>query len=311
MNEDGLTSTLRSLGIGSDSGQNPSMLRLLKAILESQRDYERPLSSIEVYGLLHREEPGSKLSKAGVRKTLRSLLEIGLVGARQGDSQKIGYFANAFTTENGLKSLAARVKAKATQEITSLDSETSVISSFDCAALALDLVEDLTGSRHRISSRLITGNESIRRAVAYNMRDIAHGEDTIRVAIESSSPFLGEDGDLIAEIADAVFKGAQVRCLVHARLENTLALTAPLKRISESGGEEKPTAEMRIYEGPNTYHTAIFNDRYMVLVVSEEPVTATWITREFNPDIIDTSISVFDASWQKARSLGRPGSKGA
>jgi len=317
MNEDRLTSTLRSLGIGSDSGQDPSMLRLLRAILESRRDYKRPLSSSEAYSLLHRKEPGSKLSKAGVQKTLRVLAEIGLLGARQGGPHKMGYFANAFTIEKGLKSLVERVKTQTTQDLKLLDSEISAISSFDCAARAQDLVEVLTGSRHRMSSRLITGNESIRRAVAYNMKDMAHGGDTIRVAIESSNPFLTEEGGIIPEIADAVFNGAHVRCLVHARLESIPVRAAPLKRngesmkIPESGEEGKPTAEIKVYEGPNAYHAAIFNDQYMALMVSEEPVTATWITREFNPDIIDTSISVFDASWQEARSPFRPDSKGA
>jgi hypothetical protein len=43
----------------------------------------------------------------------------------------------------------------------------------------------------------------------------------------------------------------------------------------------------------------------MALVVSDNPVTVTWITRDFNPDIIDQSILVFDDLWQNVESIAK------
>jgi len=32
-------------------------------------------------------------------------------------------------------------------------------------------------------------------------------------------------------------------------------------------------------------------------------MTATWITREFNPDLIDNAVKAFDRDWKKAKSI--------
>jgi hypothetical protein len=41
----------------------------------------------------------------------------------------------------------------------------------------------------------------------------------------------------------------------------------------------------------------------MALIFTEDPMTATWITRDFNPDLIDNAVDAFDKAWKKARSL--------
>ena len=41
----------------------------------------------------------------------------------------------------------------------------------------------------------------------------------------------------------------------------------------------------------------------MALIIAENPVTATWITREFNPDLIDNAVKTFDKDWKNAKSV--------
>lgn len=308
-----LTSTLKSLGLQLDSVQAPVMLPLLKAIVESKRDYETPLASSEVWRLLGRFEPGKKLPKAASKKALRTLVEVGLVEAKASGTRRKGYFASASTVENGLRKFAKRVKSEIIQEISLVDSERKAVSNIDCGVLAQGLVEELTGHRHRISSRLITGAEDITRAVGYNMGDVAHKGDVIRVTVVSPSPFLDEQEELIDEIARAAHNGAEVRCLVQARLEKALFNAAALRHSAKRAGgpksreEQEYGMEVMAYDGPNPYHAATYGNQCMALVVSEDPVTVTWITRDFNPDIIDQSISVFDDLWQNARSMTEPG----
>lgn len=311
MVDDTLTSTMKTLGVRSYAGNEPLMLRLLKAILENKRDYETPFTSSEVLSLLGRAEPGSKPSKAAVERNLKTLVEIGLVGVKASGAQKTSYFADASTIEDGLKKLAGRVKSEITQEISLTESEMAVVSGLDCAVLAQDLVEELTGHRHRISSRLIIGMEDIRRAIKYNIGDIARESDIIRLTVLSSSPFLDERQELADEIVQAASNGAQVRCLIHSRLaggpRSNLGFAEDGKGVkaAESGEEGKLGIEMKVYDGPNTYRAVTFGNQCMALVVLDDPATVTWITREFNPDIIDSSISVFDALWQDAKSIER------
>ncbi len=148
------------------------------------------------------------------------------------------------------------------------------------------------------------------------MGDVAHKGDLVRVTIVSSSPFLDEQDEVIDEIARAAHNGAEVRCLIVARLERALFNAAALRHKGKRTGGLKSTEEqelgieVRAYDGPNPYHAVTYGNQCMALVVSEDPVTVTWITRDFNPDIIDQSISVFDDLWQDARSLAKPGVKG-
>jgi hypothetical protein len=41
----------------------------------------------------------------------------------------------------------------------------------------------------------------------------------------------------------------------------------------------------------------------MALVIADNPLTATWITRDFNPDLIDNAVKAFDRDWKKSRSF--------
>jgi len=284
-------------------------------MLESKRDHENPLTPSEASGLLGRLEPGGKLSKATAKRTLRTLVGIGLVQMIADGNRRTGYFTNASIVENGLRKLRKRVKSEIVQEIGSVEAQEKAIANLDCATLAQDLVEELTGHRHRISSRLITGEDDIKRAIGYNMGDIARKGDIIRVTIVSFSPFLDEQEKLIDGIARAARNGAEVRCLLYARLENAPSGAAAQmgkgKRTDthESSEGQKLTVQMKLCDRQDAYHAATFGEQYMALVVSEDPVTVAWITREFNPDIIDTSNSVFDAIWQDARSIVEAGAK--
>jgi hypothetical protein len=67
-------------------------------------------------------------------------------------------------------------------------------------------------------------------------------------------------------------------------------------------GREK-RFDARLYSGPKTYNQVSFNTESMALVIAENPVTATWITREFNPDLIDNATQTFDKDWKKAKSI--------
>ena len=61
---------------------------------------------------------------------------------------------------------------------------------------------------------------------------------------------------------------------------------------------------VKLYSGPKTYNQVSFNQESMALIIAENPVTATWITRQFNPDLIDNAVKTFDKDWKKGKSLG-------
>jgi hypothetical protein len=59
----------------------------------------------------------------------------------------------------------------------------------------------------------------------------------------------------------------------------------------------------RLYAGEKTYNQISFNRQSTVLIIAENPVTATWITRDFNPDLIDNAVAAFDRDWAEGKSI--------
>jgi hypothetical protein len=51
------------------------------------------------------------------------------------------------------------------------------------------------------------------------------------------------------------------------------------------------------------YQFVSLNSESMAFMLTQRPVTAAWITRDFNPDLIDTAISGFDELWEQSRSI--------
>jgi hypothetical protein len=61
--------------------------------------------------------------------------------------------------------------------------------------------------------------------------------------------------------------------------------------------------DARLYQGPKTYNQVSINNESMALIIAEKPPTATWITRDFNPDLIDNAVKTFDRDWKKGKSV--------
>ena len=64
--------------------------------------------------------------------------------------------------------------------------------------------------------------------------------------------------------------------------------------------------DVRLYSGPQTYNASILNTDRIAMIISDNPMTATYVTKEFNPDLIEDAVSSFDSTWEKAISLFSP-----
>ena len=82
-------------------------------------------------------------------------------------------------------------------------------------------------------------------------------------------------------------------------IEEVMKLMGNLNEFRKSGMK----FDIRIYAGPKTYNQVSLNNDNMALIIAEDPVTATWITRDFNPDLIDNAVKAFDRDWKKSKSF--------
>jgi hypothetical protein len=84
-----------------------------------------------------------------------------------------------------------------------------------------------------------------------------------------------------------------------AKMEGGFEMLRNVLELRKSGVK----FNVRLYDGQNTYNQVSFNNDNMALVIAENPVTAIWITRNFNPDLIDNAVRAFDKDWKKAKSF--------
>jgi Fe2+ or Zn2+ uptake regulation protein len=288
-------------------------MNLLNIILKLQTDPPIPLTFAEIYDQLLKEEPGSKLSKAWVHRVLKSLLEVQLIRVENPTAHRKRYIADVNTVMAGLEQLKSdRIRELENQQ-SELDKTLEEVTKLDCGDLAQKFVKNVTGTQQKISSRIVRGVDELHRDLKYNMLDVSKKGDTIRATLLWLAPFMDKGVmDRTQKFLDAALRGADVRYMMSVdifRLEEYTNLDVDEKRAIEMIQtliELKKRGikfDFRIYSGPRTYFHVSLNRENMALIITEDPMTATWITRDFNPDLIDNAVNAFDKTWKKARSL--------
>jgi Fe2+ or Zn2+ uptake regulation protein len=308
-----VTQALELCGFTTGDRQESRLMILLTVILKLQTDPPIPLTFGEIYEQLLKEEPKGKLTKAWVHRVLKSLVEMQLVRLESPTSRRKRYIADVNTVMAGLEQLKSeRIKELEAQKI-EIDETLEIVSGLECGELAQQFVKNVTGTQQKISSRIVRGVDELHRVLKYNMLDIAKKGDTIRATMLWFGPFL-DFGilDRTLKFLEAAKRGADVRYLMSTdvftidelgKFESDFERASGLLHSMIDLKRKGVKIDFRIYAGPKTYNQVTLNRDNMVLVLAENPVTATWITREFNPDLIDNAVKAFDRDWKKAESF--------
>ena len=187
------------------------------------------------------------------------------------------------------------------------------VTKLECGTLAQQFVKEVTGATQEISSRIVKGVDELHRVLKYNMLDVAKKGDIIRATLLWVGPFLGSGSvERVQEFVETAMRGVDVRYMVSPDVlradeiarenvdpERAVELVQGLNELRRKGVK----FDFRAYVGPKTYFQVSLNNDNMALVITEDPMTATWITRDFNPDLIDNAVKSFDRDWKKAKSI--------
>ena len=308
-----ITEALELCGFLSGDRQESRLMNLLIVILNLQKDPPIPLAFAEIYDQLLKEEQGSKLTKAWVHRVLKSLVDAQLVRVENPSAHRKQYIADVNTVMAGLEQLKSNRVNELEAQRYEIDSTLTDITDLDCGSLAQQFVKNVTGTQQKISSRIVRGVDELHRVLRYNMLDVAKKGDKIRATVLWLGPFVGDSAlERTRRFIEAAQRGADVRYMlstdVFRNLEtrDTMSMMKGAFEMLHSVIELRKSGikfDVRLYDGPNTYNQVSFNNDNMALVIAENPVTATWITRDFNPDLIDNAVKAFDKDWRKAKSF--------
>lgn len=308
-----IATALELCGFITGDRQESRLMTLLEVILRLQTDPPIPLNFGDIYNQLIKEEPNAKLSKAWVHRVLKSLVESELIRVENPMAHRKRYIADVNTVMAGLERLKS-IKAKELElKEREISEKISKLNALDCGSLAQEFIEEVAGRKEEISSRVVRGVDELHQVLRYNMLNIAKKGDIIRATLLWAGPWIDETATLrITKFFEAAERGVEIRYLVstdlfrldgnnalRGNLEQLLKLTKRLVEMREQGKK----FDARFYIGPKTYNQVSFNRDSMALIINENPVTATWITRKFNPDLIDNAIRSFDKDWRRSKSV--------
>ena len=308
-----MNEALELIGFSSAGRQQSRLFSVLESILKLQTDPPIALEFGEIYEQVVKDDPATKVSKAWVHRVLKKLVDSQLVRLENPEGRRKRYIADANTLMAGFEKEKAHKIKQIEQEMETLRETEELIGGIDCGQLATDFVEGVQGQEQRISSRVIRGKDELHRVLRYNMLDVASKGDTVRATALWLGPFIDEStGERTERFVKAAQRGADVRYLVTTEvfnLEDKIEIRADvdaLRNVFQNVLRLKREGipfDVRLYAGEKTYNQVSFNRDNMVLIIAEDPITATWITRDFNPDLIDNAVASFDKSWDSARSF--------
>lgn len=308
-----LVESLKLCGFGTGERQESRLMSILGVILRIQEFPSIPITFAEIHEKFQRDDPNTKLTKAWLHRVLKTLVDLQLIRVDNPKSHRKRYIADVNTIVTGLE----RLKSNRVEELETrgreINEELTKISALDCGYLSKELISNVTGRQEELGSRIVRGVKELHRVIRYNMLDIAGEGDIIRATVLWIEPFIDDDiRNRTGRFMDAAEKDAEVRYLVSSDIfqieqdrgirlntEDMISLMETIAELKKSGKK----FDIRIYVGPRTYNHVCFNKESMALIIAENPVTATWITRKFNLDLIDNAVESFDKAWEKGKSI--------
>jgi len=308
-----LAIALNLCGFATDGRQESRLMNILGVILRLQEVPPVPLSFAEIYRQLQKDDPTSTITKTWVHRVLKSLVDTQLIRVENPAAYRKRYIADINTVVAGFEQLKGKKVEDFETRSREIGDKLTKLNALDCGYLSKEFIKAVTGRQEEVSSRIVKGVNELHRVLRNNMLDVAGEGDIIRATVMWLEPFVDDEtGTRLRRFVEAAERGTDVRFLVttdmfrveaergiQGSVEQTIELLVTLVNMKDRGKK----FDIRIYAGPHTYNQISFNNENMALVITENPVTATWMTRNFNPDLIDNAIKTFEKDWKKSKSF--------
>ncbi len=152
-----------------------------------------------------------------------------------------------------------------------------------------------------------------------NIHIPAGPDDIVRMTMMWLGSLSTGVGERTVNYLDSAKKGADVRLMLSLEMfkDNTTDSGIPLevalgmlKGVAELNAQGLKT-DLRVQVGSPTYNAIILNNDCIAMIISDNPMTGTFVTGEFNQDLIDDAVNAqqaeIDAREEIRRSYGSAG----
>ena len=268
---------------------------VLGAILKSQRN---PTSFVD-FGTIRKQlaidEGGEKGKDPLVYRSLSWLESAGFIRVDR-SQQKHGYNADVVLLHNALRQAINDATNEIKKEIQITDDELEAIEKIDISKLGSEIISYTAGEQKIEKPIFAEGWESVLQLLEDKIYSSAEKGDLVRFSMEWIS-----NVDIITPRRIELLRKLMEKGVVFHGLEHNKVSKKHFKSFAQytrAYREQGFTPGFRICERQNsTYQFIGRNDEGIVLITSENPMSATWIPRIANPALVDNAIETFDADY--------------
>ncbi len=298
---------LEILGLETSEDSLTRSMEILKLVLNLYEKNKAPLSFAEIFETVNEHEKESEFTRAWVHRLLKNLVDKGLIQIDGEGSSRRHYICDINTLIYGLRIIKSKQIDELNISIRESTNKIENLQTINTNLVAQKLYEKLTGRPDIPGSRYLQGLVEFHEVTDETIYKAAKSGDTIRSIVIDSASFLERADDRLVRIFTAAASGVLVKYAVSAdsfSIDRS-AVTIPDEWISKFIGNifqmQGKGLDFRVLQpGIKRYQFASLNSDVLALVISDKPMTAAWVNRDSNADMIDSAIDSFEQEWESA-----------
>jgi Fe2+ or Zn2+ uptake regulation protein len=274
---------------------------VLGALLKAQKEPGDFIDFETIREQMTKDEGSRKGKDPLIYRTLSKLEKGGFLRIDKG-GQKHGYNSNVGMLKSALVKCVTSNLKRLESDLRKIDYEVTLFSEMDSDALAEGLIEFLSGAKKSEKPIFAQGWDDIVKLLDDKIWSGVKKGDVVRINLEWISQIDYLKPKRVLNIERALKKGVKLRALDHDRGEKAFreSMKSLLARMKSTGGD----IEYRVYpRNDATYQFLSKNSEGVVLIVSEKPLSATWLPRSGNVELVDHAIESFDKDFKQGFDL--------
>ena len=284
-------------------GFDPEERRMvvLRALIKAQKDHETFVTFEEIKEAFLVEEGERTVSDPLLYRSLTSLEKDGfIIVDRTGYRHRYGSSHKVMRV--GLKKAKDAAMKELEGKITVLETELESLKHLDSEFLASQFMSTMIGHPVKSKPIFVEGLGPCFNLIEREICNKANRGDIIRFTTDWLKAEEDSEGR-ISEIFECLGRsGAETRVL--CRSEEMDRFTAEYGAIIQKLRDQGYNIELRKrLRDDATYQFVSKSGEGMVLIVAEDPLAATWISRDANAMLLDSAIESFAEDYGKAESL--------
>ncbi len=279
---------------------------ILGAILKSQSGPTSYVDFETIRAQLAIDEGGRKGKDSLIYRSLSWLEKAGFIKVNRSE-HKHGYNSDVGLMHRVFRKSMKEATKEIKSEIRNLDSEIEVLTKMDTENLASDMISIAAG-KHKIEKPVFAvGWEDVLQLIDDKIYNHVKKGDIVRYSLEWVSRVDVISQARMERLASLIENGIIYHGLKHSKIDKQQRDVH--KKFAQLFRKQGFQPGFRIYERKDaTYQFVGRGKEGIVLIVSENPMSATWIPRSSNPELVDNAIKTFDEDYAAGIDIAEIGS---